>query len=569
MFHGATARSARKQLAGIFGNRPDFLVGARLGQHLGDGLPVLQDVRHSGWDPDVVLQDAEFAVLVPDQVDTGDHHPRTILRIHPNHLPVEVRGCGDQPAGDDPVGEDLALPVDVGQEGLKGPNPLWHTGFDDPPFGGRDDPGYQIEWEWPLDATEGEGDALVQKRPAHDVRPGLEIGGVQRLERGKHRVVGRPDLSWRGKHFVPCPTERVFLEQIRHGCDRRTAMLRGHEHDCVRRAPPCRNPGELGRCRSARSAQHFRLAGWVGWFGRPATPAPSRGNAAVTEAVVAGDCLLEGRWTIPRSQPGRPIRCCAVCSTKSVKIATTDPVVGCNGSSLHRHQFEETCVSTSGGTRAIIAALLANFGIAVTKFVAFLISGSSSMLAESVHSLADSGNQVLLLIGGKRARREATAEHPFGYGRERYVYAFMVSIILFSVGGVFSIYEGVHKIQHPEPIEVPWLPIAVLLIAIGLESFSLRTALHESAPERRGISILQFVRRAKAPELPVVVLEDIAALVGLDAGVGRCLRRGDHRQRRLRRHRHRLHRVAADRGGASSGYRDQEPAGRRGRDPCR
>ena len=137
------------------------------------------------------------------------------------------------------------------------------------------------------------------------------------------------------------------------------------------------------------------------------------------------------------------------------------------------------------------------------------------MLAESVHSLADSGNQVLLLIGGKRAQREATPEHPFGYGRERYVYAFLVSIILFSVGGVFSIYEGVHKIEHPEPINLPWIPIGVLLIAIVLESFSLRTALKESAPERRGISVLQFVRRAKAPELPVVVMEDIAALVGL------------------------------------------------------
>jgi cation diffusion facilitator family transporter len=137
------------------------------------------------------------------------------------------------------------------------------------------------------------------------------------------------------------------------------------------------------------------------------------------------------------------------------------------------------------------------------------------MLAESVHSLADSGNQVLLLIGGKRAARAATPEHPFGYGRERYVYAFLVSIILFSVGGVFSIYEGVHKIQHPEPIERAWIPIGVLLIAIVLESVSLRTALKESAPERRGISILQFVRRAKAPELPVVVMEDIAALVGL------------------------------------------------------
>ena len=172
-------------------------------------------------------------------------------------------------------------------------------------------------------------------------------------------------------------------------------------------------------------------------------------------------------------------------------------------------------MSTSGGTRAIVAALLANLGIAITKFIAYLLSGSSSMLAESVHSLADSGNQVLLLIGGKRANRAATEEHPFGYGRERYIYAFRVSIILFSVGGVFSIYEGVHKIEHPEPINVPWVPIGVLLIAIVLESFSLRTALGESATDRTGISILEFVRRAKAPELPVVVLEDIAALIGL------------------------------------------------------
>lgn len=125
-------------------------------------------------------------------------------------------------------------------------------------------------------------------------------------------------------------------------------------------------------------------------------------------------------------------------------------------------------MSTEGGTRAIIAALLANLGIAVTKFIAYLISGSTSMLAESVHSLADSGNQVLLIIGGRRSTRAATPEHPFGFGRERYVSAFLVSIILFSVGGVFSIYEGVHKIEHPEPIEVPWLPIAVLLISIGL-----------------------------------------------------------------------------------------------------
>jgi cation diffusion facilitator family transporter len=167
------------------------------------------------------------------------------------------------------------------------------------------------------------------------------------------------------------------------------------------------------------------------------------------------------------------------------------------------------------GTKAILAALSANLGIAVTKFVAFLISGATSMLAESVHSLADSGNQVLLLVGGKRSRRAADAEHPFGYGRERYVYAFMVAIVLFSVGGVFSIYEGVHKIEHPEALTAAWLPIVVLLVAMVLEGMSLRTALRESAPHRTGISLLQFVRRAKAPELPVVVLEDVAALTGL------------------------------------------------------
>ncbi|WP_090474519.1 cation diffusion facilitator family transporter [Nakamurella panacisegetis] len=172
-------------------------------------------------------------------------------------------------------------------------------------------------------------------------------------------------------------------------------------------------------------------------------------------------------------------------------------------------------MSTGGGNKAIIAALSANVGIALAKFVGFLLSGASSMLAEAVHSLADSGNQVLLLIGGKKSRRKATAEHPFGFGRERYVYAFMVSIVLFSVGGVFAIYEGVHKLQHPEAVEKAWLPITILLISIALEGYSLRTALHESAEHRRGISIAQFIRRAKAPELPVVLLEDMAALIGL------------------------------------------------------
>ncbi|RFA08037.1 cation transporter [Subtercola boreus] len=172
-------------------------------------------------------------------------------------------------------------------------------------------------------------------------------------------------------------------------------------------------------------------------------------------------------------------------------------------------------MSTGGGNRAIFAALGANIGIAVIKFIAFVFSGSSSMLAESVHSLADSGNQLLLLLGGRKAKKAADSEHPFGYGRERYVYAFVVSIILFSVGGVFSLYEGIEKIGNPHPIETPWLPIAVLLAAMVLEGFSLRTAMKESNHTRGKQSWVQFVRRAKAPELPVVLLEDFAALVGL------------------------------------------------------
>jgi cation diffusion facilitator family transporter len=180
-------------------------------------------------------------------------------------------------------------------------------------------------------------------------------------------------------------------------------------------------------------------------------------------------------------------------------------------------------VSASGGTKAIIAALLANLGIALTKFIAWAVSGASSLLAEAVHSLADSGNQLLLLFGGKKAKRRADSEHPFGYGRERFVYAFLVSIILFTVGGMFSIYEGIHKLQNPEPLEAWWLPLAVLLIAMVLEGLSLRTAIRESNPHRGNATWLQFIRHSKAPELPVVLLEDSAALVGLSlafVGVG-------------------------------------------------
>ena len=180
-------------------------------------------------------------------------------------------------------------------------------------------------------------------------------------------------------------------------------------------------------------------------------------------------------------------------------------------------------MSTSGSMRAIIAALLANIGIAITKFIAAAFSGSASMLAEGIHSLADSANQVLLIIGGKRAKRAATAAHPFGYGRSRYIYAFMVSIILFSIGGLFSIMEGINKISEPHELEMVWLPLTVLAVSIVLESFSLRTALREAKHERGKKSLIEFIRHAKSPELPVVMLEDMAALVGLVlafAGVG-------------------------------------------------
>ena len=177
-------------------------------------------------------------------------------------------------------------------------------------------------------------------------------------------------------------------------------------------------------------------------------------------------------------------------------------------------------MSTEGSTRAIIAALLANIGIAITKFIAAAFSGSASMLAEGIHSLADSGNQILLIIGGKRSKRSATAAHPFGYGRSRYIYAFVVSIVLFSVGGLFSINEGLQKLSHPHELEMVWLPLVVLGAAIVLESLSFRTAIKESNKIRHGKSWIAFIRHAKSPELPVILLEDFAALVGLVLAFG-------------------------------------------------
>jgi cation diffusion facilitator family transporter len=187
-------------------------------------------------------------------------------------------------------------------------------------------------------------------------------------------------------------------------------------------------------------------------------------------------------------------------------------------------------VAASGGTRAIIAALLANAGIAVAKFVGYLITGSSSMLAESVHSVADTSNQGLLLLGGNRAKRAATAEHPFGYGRDRYFYSFVVALLLFSLGSVFAIYEGIHKLESHEPLTSPIVAVAILVVAIGLESWSFRTAIVESRPLKGSGTWWQFIRQSKVPELPVVLLEDLGALVGLVLallGVGLSLLTGN------------------------------------------
>ncbi len=187
-------------------------------------------------------------------------------------------------------------------------------------------------------------------------------------------------------------------------------------------------------------------------------------------------------------------------------------------------------MSTGVGTRAIIAALLANAGIAVAKFIGFLITSSSSLLAESVHSVADTSNQGLLLFGKRRAGRAATLQHPFGYGRDRYFYAFVVALLLFTLGSVFALYEGIHKISDPTPLTSPLVGVVILVVAIVLESFSFRTAIVESRPLKGTGTWWQFIRQAKVPELPVVLLEDAGALTGLVfalAGIGLSMLTGD------------------------------------------
>ncbi|WP_020496357.1 cation diffusion facilitator family transporter [Sciscionella marina] len=187
-------------------------------------------------------------------------------------------------------------------------------------------------------------------------------------------------------------------------------------------------------------------------------------------------------------------------------------------------------MSAEGGTKAIIAALSANAGIAVAKFAGFAVTGSSSMLSEGVHSLADTANQGLLLLGRKAADREADAEHPFGYGRNRYFYAFVVALLLFSLGALFAIYEGVEKIAEPHELESPLVAVIILVVALALEGYSFTTAMRETAKVRGGRGWWRFITTAKDPDLPVVLLEDSGALLGLVfalAGVGLSVLTGD------------------------------------------
>lgn len=169
-----------------------------------------------------------------------------------------------------------------------------------------------------------------------------------------------------------------------------------------------------------------------------------------------------------------------------------------------------------GSRKAIVAAFFANLGIAVAKFAGFLITRSAGLLAESGHSLADTGNQALLMLGSHRGNRPADREHPFGYGSERYFWAFVVALVLFSMGGLFALYEGIDKLRHPHEVNNAVVAFVILGVAIALESFSLRTAVREARPMRAdGTSWAEYIRTAKAPELPIVLLEDVGAEIGL------------------------------------------------------
>ncbi len=165
--------------------------------------------------------------------------------------------------------------------------------------------------------------------------------------------------------------------------------------------------------------------------------------------------------------------------------------------------------------KSILFALVANAAIAVAKFAAAAVTGSGAMLAEAIHSLADTGNQGLLLVGMRRSQRPPSADYPLGHGKAIYVWSFLVALILFSVGGLFSLYEGVHKLSHPEPLVEPWWALGVLLFAICAESVSMWGCLREVEKSRRGRSLWRWFRESRQSELLVVFGEDFAALIGL------------------------------------------------------
>lgn len=179
--------------------------------------------------------------------------------------------------------------------------------------------------------------------------------------------------------------------------------------------------------------------------------------------------------------------------------------------------------ASSDSAKAILAALAANCGIAAAKFAGYVITGSAAMLAEAVHSVVDTSDQALLLYGQRAAAKAPDALHQFGHGRSRFFWSFVVALVLFSLGAMFALYQGYDKIKHPVELSSPAVAIAILVVAIGLETYSFRTAMAESRPLKGEASWWHFVRNSRNPELPVVLLEDAAALVGLAlalAGVG-------------------------------------------------
>ncbi len=172
-------------------------------------------------------------------------------------------------------------------------------------------------------------------------------------------------------------------------------------------------------------------------------------------------------------------------------------------------------MAAGGSSKAVLAAFFGNSAVAATKFIAYLFTQSSSMLAESIHSVADAGNQALLLLGGRQARKDADDEHQFGYGRERYFWSFVVALVLFVLGSAFATYHGIEKIRHPHPIDNFEVALIVLAIGIVIEAFAFFTAVKEARPRKGDLSWWEYIRRERTPELPVVLLEDFGAQMGL------------------------------------------------------